>query len=97
MYKRKTELYGKKFPVKIPQKSIDEVAKIHNLPNYPKITKTLISQIIVTDKHRVPYGQGSGFPAPLLKIENEVCNKIFAISKFHYPIRVSNLIQLINE
>ena len=69
VYKRKTELYGKKFPVKIPQKSIDEVAKIHNLLNNQKITKTLKTQRIATAKHHVLYGQGNGFPSPLLKLK----------------------------
>ena len=56
MYHNKTELYGKKFPVGFLQNNIDEVANIYNLLNDHKITKTLISQIIVTAKHHVPYG-----------------------------------------
>ena len=72
LYKNKIELYGKKFPVGLPQKNIYEVSKTHNLPNDHNIMITLISQRIVTAKQHVPYGQGSGFPYPLLKIEDEV-------------------------
>ena len=32
-----------------------------------------------------------------MKIEDEVCNIITAMSKFHHPIRVSNALQLIND
>ena len=37
-----------------------------------KKKNTFISQIIATGKHNVKYGQGNGFPYPLLKIEVEV-------------------------
>ena len=93
--RKKTELCDKKFPVVSLQNNIDEAGK-KNLPNDKKITKTLISQRIATAKHHVPYGQGNGFPYPLLKIEDEVCNLIIAISKCNHPIRVSNALQLIN-
>ena len=76
---------------------MDEVAKKHNLLNDHNITKTLISKIIVTDKHHIPYGQGNGFPSPLLKIEDEVCNLIITMSKCHHPIRVFNSLQFIND
>ena len=59
--------------------------------------KTLISQIIATGKHHVPYGQGNSFPDALMKIEDEVFNLIFAMSKCHHPIRISNALQLIND
>ena len=61
MYYNKTELDGMKLIVGFLQKNIDEVAERHNLPNYNKINKTIISQIITTAKHHVPYLQGSGF------------------------------------
>ena len=71
MYQNKTELVGKKLPVRFPHKKIDELAKKNNLSINNKITKTLISQIIATSKHRVPYGQGNAFISLLLKIEDE--------------------------
>ena len=92
MYKNKTELYGKEFLVGILQNNIDEMKK--NWPNDHKIMKTLISQLIATGKHHVPYGRGNGFPSPLLKIENEVCNLIIAMSKCYHPIRVSNSLNI---
>ena len=67
--RRKKELYGNKLPFGLFQKNIDEVAKIHNLLNNQKITKTLKTQRIATAKHHVLYGQGNGFPSPLLKLK----------------------------
>ena len=61
IYHKKTGLHSKNFPVGLLQNIIDEVAKKHHLPNNHKITKTLISQIIVTAKHDVPYGQVNVF------------------------------------
>ena len=97
MYKNKTELDGKKFPFGFLQKNIYKVAKTHNLMNDHKIIKTLISQRIVTAKHHVPYGKGSGFPYMLLKIEDGFCNLIISMSKYQYPIIVSNSLQFINN
>ena len=97
MYKKKIELDVNKFPVGFHQNDICEVAKKHNLPNNYKITKALISQIIASVKHHVPYGQGKYFPYQLLKIEDEVFNIIIAVSKCHHPIIVSNVLQLIND
>ena len=77
-------------PVGFLGKKIYEVAKEHNLTNNHKITKTLTSQRIATAKHHVTYGQGNSFPSPLLKIEDEVCNLIIAMSNCHHPIRVFN-------
>ena len=96
MYQKKTEIDSKKLPIGFLQKMIDEVANIYNLPNDHKIRKTLIWQRISTAKHHVPYGQGNGFPYPLMKIDDEVCNLIIAISKFHHTIIVSNALKLIN-
>ena len=79
MYKKKTELGGKKLPVGLLQNNIDEVAKRHNLPNNHIITKTLISQRIATGKHRVSYVQGNCFPDLLLNIEDKVCSLIIAM------------------
>ena len=59
--------------------------------------KTLISQIIATVKHHVTYGQGNGFPYPLLKIEDEVLNITIAMSKCHHTIIVYNELHLIND
>ena len=57
----------------------------------------LISQRIATSMHHVPCVQGNGFPDPLLKIEDEVCNLIIEMSKCHRPIRVYNALQFIND
>ena len=78
------------------QNNIDEATNIYNLPNYHKIMKTLISQIIVTGNHHVPYGRDNCFPDPLLKIEDEFYNLIIEMSKCHHPIRFPNELQLIN-
>ena len=72
MYKKKTELDGMKFPVGFLQNNIDEFRKKHDLINYQKIMKTLVSQRITNSKHHVPYRQDNGFPYPLLIIEDEV-------------------------
>ena len=61
LYKKKTGHYGKRLLFKSHQNNIDEVAKKHNLPNNHKITKTLIPQMIATDKNHVTYGQGNSF------------------------------------
>ena len=95
MYKNKIELNGRKLPVGFLQNNIDKVSKKQNLPNNHKITKTLLSQRLSTGNHRVPYGQGKGFPAPLLKTK-DFFNLIIAVSKCYHPIRVSNALQLIN-
>ena len=84
-------------PVGLLQNNIDEVTKKYHLPNNHKITKTLKSQIIVTAKYYVPYGKGNGSPYLLFKIEDEFCNLIIAMSKFHHPIRFFNTLQLIND
>ena len=48
-------------------------------------------------KNHVPYGQGNGFPYIFLKIDDEVCNIIIAMSKCHHLIRVSNTLQFFND
>ena len=84
-------------PVGFLQNNIDEVAKIYNLPNNHKITKTLISQIISTAKYIVSYGQVNGFPYPLLNLKDKAYNLIAEMSKFHHSIIVFNALQFIND
>ena len=48
VYKKKTGFDGKKLPVILLSKNIDEVEKKQNLPNDHKITKALLSKIIAT-------------------------------------------------
>ena len=51
---------------------------------------------MANSKHHVPYVQVNSCSDPLMKIEDNFCNLIISMSKFHYPITVSDALQLIN-